>query len=273
MRPVLIDTHAHLQDDAFREDLPDVLRRAGDAGVIRALTVGTTLEDSAAAVRLARAHPALIAAVGIHPNEAADVAVGSVQAALERLIETSDVAAVGETGLDFYRDRASPARQEELLEAHLSVASRADLPVIIHSRQALDRLRSILTAWRTSVKGGIMHCFPGGVDDARFFIDMGYLVGVGGTVTFGKSRLADTVRAIGLGHVVLETDSPYLAPTPWRGRRNEPAYVAAVAETLALLLGEPLARVARVTTQNACRLLHLAPPPHPPAAVSSDTCI
>ncbi len=270
MRPLLIDTHTHLQSDAFGDDLPAVLLRARDAGVFRALVVGTTLEDSATAVRLARAHHELSAAVGVHPNEAADVAAASVGAALEDLIGQREVVAIGETGLDFYRKNATALQQEELLEAHLSLASRAGLPVIIHSRQALDHLRSILTLWRTRIDGGIMHCFPGGPDDARHFIDMGYLVGVGGTVTFPNSRLGDTVRSIGARHLVLETDSPYLAPVPRRGRRNEPAYVGTVAERVASLLGVPVAHVAQVTTENACRLLRLDRPAWP-APVPSGT--
>lgn len=257
---MLIDTHAHLQDAAFRDDLADVLRRGRDAGVRRVLVVGTTLDDSAAAVRMARAHPGLAAAVGVHPNEAGGVSADTFADELEALTREEEVVAVGETGLDFYRQHATAAQQESLLEVHLSVASRTGLPLIVHSRQSLDRLRDILKVWRSSISGGIMHCFPGGPDQARSFIDMGYLLGLGGTATYPRSRVPGLLKEVGLTHVVLETDCPYLAPVPKRGRRNEPAFLHYVVEHVASELCVPAEDIASTTTENARRLLRLNQP-------------
>ncbi len=258
---MLIDTHAHLQSDRFTEDLADVLIRAAEAGVLRMIVVGTTLEDSAEALRMARTYPGVAAAVGIHPSEAADTHVASALSELERLASRPEVVAVGEIGLDFYRDTRSADRQEELLEAQLELAARADLPVIVHSRRALDRLEGVLSSWRDRIRGGVMHCFPGAIEHARSFVRLGYLLGFGGTVTFPRSNALALLKRIGLAHVVLETDCPYLAPVPKRGRRNEPSYLRFTAERVAAELAVSLDTVETTTTRNACRLFHLDPAP------------
>jgi TatD DNase family protein len=258
---MLVDTHAHLQSSEFRADLPEVIRRSRLAEVRHVVVVGTNPSDSAEAVGIASRFPEAMATVGIHPSEADTVPLPSALDEIERLAKQPRVVGIGEIGLDFYRHGGSARRQHEVLEAQLELAARAGLPVVIHCRRALRQLGATLGSWRERLPGGIMHCFPGGIEEARLFLRMGFLLGVGGTVTFPKSRLPDVLRRVGLDGVVLETDCPYLAPVPRRGRRNEPSYLRFVAERIASELGVSSSEVESSTTENACRLFNLPVPP------------
>jgi len=252
---VLFDTHAHLHGPEFAEDRDTVLARARAAGVGRILTVGTDVDTSQQAVALAAAHPDVYAAVGIHPHDAAR-ADDAAFAALATLVQAPKVVAVGEIGLDYYRNLSPRDSQERVLRAQLSLARAVRKPVLLHCREAHPELLAVLEAEGIADIGGIMHCFSGDLAVARRCLDLGLLVSVAGPVTYPNARrLADVVRDLPLDRLALETDCPYLPPQPWRGRRNEPAYLAATAARVAELTDATVATVAEATTRNACAIL------------------
>jgi TatD DNase family protein len=262
---VLVDTHAHLHDPAFDADRPAVLARARAAGVGRILTIGTDVATSEAALALARAEPDVHAAVGIHPHDAA-TADAAALARLAALARDARVVAIGEIGLDYYRDLAPRPVQRAALAAQLQLARAAGKPVLLHCREAHADLLELLAAAGPGAAGGILHCFSGDLAVARRGLDLGLLISIAGPVTYPNARrLAEVVRAVPLERLVIETDCPYLPPQPWRGQRNEPAYLPVTAARVAELLGAPPAMVAAATTANAARLLGLPPAAAPEA--------
>ncbi len=257
---VLFDTHAHLHDAEFAGDRDHVLRRGRAAGVARLLTVGTDPGASREAVALAAAHGDVYAAVGIHPHDAAR-ADDAALAAIGAMTREPKVVAIGEIGLDFYRNLSPPAAQRAALRGQLALAREAGKPILLHCRDAHAELVALLTADGTSAAGGIMHCFSGDVPLARRCVELGLLISIAGPVTYPNARrLPEVVRAVGLDRLVVETDCPYLPPQPWRGQRNEPAYLPVTAARVAELLGVPAALVGRQTTRNACALFGVPPP-------------
>jgi TatD DNase family protein len=253
----LIDSHAHLDASEYDADRAAVLERARAAGVSTILTVGIgeTLDQIRGAIALAEQHDWIFAAAGFHPHDAAH-ADETKLAALAELMRSPRVLAWGEIGLDYHYDHSPHDVQARILAQQLELARVAKLPVIIHCREAwLDCLDILDRDWRSSALGGILHCFSGTLADARRGIDMGFRVSFAGNVTFPKSQaLRDVARALPLASLLIETDSPYLAPPPHRGRRNEPAFVAEVARTLATVRDLPVAEVAAATADNFRRL-------------------
>jgi TatD DNase family protein len=253
----LFDTHAHLHFPDFAGDLDAVLARARAAGVRRVLTIGTDVPTSRAAVALAEREPDVWAAVGIHPHEAEtadDEALGEI----ERLAARARVVAIGETGLDFYRNLAPRETQARAFRAQLELARRTGKPVLVHCREAHEETLTLLGAANVRERGGIMHCFSGDVALARRCLDLGLLISLAGPVTYPKpGALPEVARAIPSDRLVVETDCPYLPPQPFRGKRNEPAYVAVTAARVAELRGEPLADLAARMSENARALLRL----------------
>ena len=251
-----IDTHAHLDSARFEEGSDDIVSRALAAGVHAILTVGTDLESSHRAVALAQEHSCVYAAVGVHPHDASRVTPDAL-AELKRLSEHEAVLAIGEIGLDFYRNLSPPDKQREALLAQLELARCVGKPVIIHDRQAHADTMSILQDTARNLRG-VLHCFSGNLDMALRAIRMGFYISIAGPVTFQNARrLHGLVRELPLSHMLIETDCPYLAPHPHRGRCNEPAYVPLVAAKIAALKQLPVERVAEVTTANAAQLFGL----------------
>jgi TatD DNase family protein len=255
-----VDTHAHLHDAAFAGDRPAVLARARAAGVARLLTVGTDPDTARAAVALATSEPDVYAAVGIHPHDAAtadDDALGVIA----ELARVPRVVAIGEIGLDYHRNLSPAGAQRDALRAQLALAREVGKPVLLHCRDAHADLLALLTEEGIGRAGGIMHCFSGDLAVARRCLALGLLVSIAGPVTYPNARrLGEVVRALGLDPLVIETDCPYLPPQPWRGMRNEPAYLAATAARIAELTGLPVADVARRTTATACACLGIPAP-------------
>ncbi|HKU80538.1 MAG TPA: TatD family hydrolase [Candidatus Tumulicola sp.] len=253
----MIDTHCHLHDPRYDDDREDTIVRAREAGVSAMLTVGCDLADSARAIEVARGF-GLAASVGIHPHEAKDAPAG-VAAALATLVDGAPVVAIGETGLDYYYDHSPRERQAEVLRAQLRFARERDLPLIFHQRDAYDDFLAILRAEFAPPMRGVVHCFTGNAEQARTFAgEFGLRLGIGGVVTFANAQpLRDAVAAVGLDAVVLETDCPYLAPVPVRGRRNEPAFLPHVAHKIAEILATDLATVVETTDRNAKALFRL----------------
>jgi len=253
--PDLFDTHAHLHFPDFAADLEAVLARARAAGVRRFLTVGTDVESSRSAVALAGREPDVWAAVGIHPHDAAG-ADDAALAEIERLAASPRVVAVGEIGLDFFRDLSPRPAQEAAFRRQLALARRLGKPVLVHCRDAHPEVLDVLAAEWEPARGGIMHCFSGDVAIARRCLDLGFLVSLAGPVTYPKARaLPEVARFLPADRLVVETDCPYLPPQGHRGMRNEPAYLALTAGRVAELRGDSLETLARRTTDNARALL------------------
>ena len=254
---MFIDTHCHLDDEKFSEDRADVLNRAKLAGVERIINFGSTLASSIAVVDLAKNFSELYAGIGIHPEEI-DAFDEKTCTRLAELV-TDKVVAIGEIGLDYHWEKDSERRliQQRIFIEQLDLARQLNLPVCVHDRDAHGDTLKIL---QTEAKGlrGVLHCYSGSVEVAREVFKLGWFIGVDGPLTFKNSaKLPEVVKAAPRDRILIETDAPYLAPTPYRGKRNEPAYVVEVAKKLAELRNESLEDVAAYTTANAQSLYKL----------------
>ena len=249
----MIDSHAHLTAKQYKKDLDSVLARAREAGVKAVINVGFDVDSSADGVHLAERHPYLFAAVGVHPHDA-DTVDDHILSYLEELSANPRVIAIGEIGLDFYRDLSPRRVQEEIFVRQLAIAARVGLPVIIHDRDAHRRVVEVLRAEGAS--NGVMHCFSGDLNLARQVLDLGFYISFAGPITYNGRKAAEVIRKMPRERLLVETDCPYLAPVPFRGKRNEPAYVKYVLERVAELLGAPAAEVEALTDENARRLFN-----------------
>jgi TatD DNase family protein len=255
--PELFDTHAHLHFPGFDDDRDAVLARARAAGVRRMLTIGTDAGTSRAALALAEREPDVWATVGVHPHDAGE-SDEAAQAEVERLATEPRVVAIGEIGLDFFRNLSPPDVQERVFRRHLALARRLEKPVVVHCRDAHAETLAILAEERAAEVGGIMHCFSGDVEIARRCLDLGLLISLAGPVTYPNARaLPDVARFVPGDRLVIETDCPFLPPQGYRGKRNEPAYLVITAARVAELRGEPLESFARRASDNARRLLRV----------------
>jgi TatD DNase family protein len=256
----MIDTHAHVHDRQFDGDREATIARARAAGVNAIVTIGCDLSDSERAIRTAETY-GLVATVGIHPHEAKD-APADIAAAFDglRAGAAAPIVAIGETGLDYHNNHSPAAVQRRVLREQIAYARAAALPVVFHQREAYDDFVGILReTWDRATMRGVIHCFTGDTGQARTFVDeFGMLLGIGGVVTFKTAEpLRNAVRAVGLAAIVMETDCPYLAPIPYRGKRNEPAFVIESASAVATLLGVDRTDVIATTTTTAKRLFGL----------------
>jgi TatD DNase family protein len=257
MLPDLFDTHAHLHFPEYADDLDVVLARARAAGVRRMLTVGTSVETSRAAIALAQREPDIWASVGVHPHDAADADAAAL-AEIERLAGGARVVAVGEIGLDFFRNLSPRDAQEQSLRVQLAIARRVGKPAIVHCREAHSEVLRLLTEEGVREVGGIMHCFSGDVGVARRCLDRGLLISLAGPVTYPNARaLPEVARFVPGDRLVVETDCPFLPPQGYRGKRNEPAYLAITAGRVAELRGESLDHLATQTSENARALFRI----------------
>jgi len=259
----LVDSHCHLDDRRFDADREAVIARARQAGVECMLAIGSGdgPPDLEAAVRLAERYPALYATVGVHPHDAAK-ATQETWSRLESLLRHPKVVALGEIGLDYHYNFSPPEIQREVFIRQLELARVWRKPIIIHTREAWpDTLQLLATRWKPGGLAAVMHCFSGGSEQARQCLDMGFYLSFAGVVTFPKAMaVAEAGRLTPSDRLLIETDAPYLAPVPLRGRRNEPAFVVHIARRLAELRGQSLETVAAATTENFRRLFLAAAP-------------
>lgn len=244
----MIDTHAHLTDERLRADVEGVVARAAEAGVDGIVTIGTRPGEWREVVEVARRFPGVYAGLGVHPH-AAEEATEENLALLRELLDEAKVVAIGETGLDYYYDNAPRPAQRASFLRHLELSRRTGLPVVVHARSADDDLRDVLADAR-DVRG-VLHCFAGGRALLERALEVGWYVSFSGMITFKKYEDAELVREVPTDRILVETDSPYLAPVPHRGKTNEPAYVVHVAGKAAEIRGEDPAEMAAALVRNA----------------------
>ena len=261
---MFVDSHCHLDFPELAADLPQLLAAMREHGVTHALCIGVDLPAWPNVVALARAHANLYATVGVHPDYT-DTPEPTV-AGLVALAATPKVVAIGETGLDYYRLQGDLAWQRERFRTHIRAARETGKPLVIHTRAAAEDTLAIMRDERAAEAGGVMHCFTESWDVARAALDMGFHISFSGIVTFrNATALQDVARRVPLDRMLIETDSPYLAPAPHRGKRNQPAWVRHVGEEIARLRGIATEAVAAATSANFFRLFHIDPESHAPA--------
>ena len=257
---MLVDSHCHLDFPQLNADLPGVLSRMSDNGVTHALTISTTLETFPAVRAVARAHPNVWCSAGVHPDERRD----GREASLDELVEMGSdprVVAIGETGLDYFRVESDTEWQRSRFRTHIRAARRLAKPLVIHTRAAAEDTLRLMREEGAGEVGGVMHCFTESWEVAEGAMAQGFHISFSGIVTFKNAKdLKEVARRVPLERMLVETDSPYLAPVPHRGKPNQPAFVKHVAEEIARLRGIPFADVAAATTANFFRLFRHARP-------------
>jgi TatD DNase family protein len=254
----LVDSHAHLELEPLVFDPAGVVSRAREAGVALIVTVGIDLEDVKRALEIADRFDHVFACVGFHPHNAKDVSDKNLRE-MENLAAHPKVKGYGEIGLDFFRNRSPHDRQRAVFADQLTLGKSLDKPVVIHLRDAYPEGLEMLERAAPFPAGGVIHCFSGTKDDATRALELGFHISIPGTVTYKKNEgLREIVRSLPLERLLLETDCPFLAPEPLRGKDNEPAYIIHTARKVAEARGESLEQVARITTANACRVFGLS---------------
>jgi TatD DNase family protein len=259
---VLFDTHTHLDDTRYDDDRETMIARAREAGVEAFVTIGCDLKTSQAAIRLAEQHPFIYASIGVHPHEVKHIEDNWYDE-FRRLAKNKKVVAYGEIGLDYHYNHSSPKDQRERFREQIQLARELNLPVIIHTREAQEDTIRILKDEKASEVGGVFHCFSGDAWLAKDALDLGFYLSFSGILTFqNATMLREIARTIPLDRLLIETDCPYLTPAPYRGKRNEPAFVSLVAQQLATIrASEPEMSpemIGRLTTRNARRLFRIA---------------
>lgn len=250
-----IDTHSHIYVEEFNDDRSEAVERAKEAGVNYIVLPDIDSEARPRILSLQAQYPEMMfPLVGLHPTSVNENFKKELSL-IEKEIGTNKYYGIGECGIDLYWDKTFYKEQIKAFEHQLGIAKDMNFPIIIHSRDSLEVIFEVLK--KHPYNSGILHCFSGNADDARLAIDMGFLLGIGGVVTFKKSLMADTVREVGADHIVLETDSPYLAPVPKRGKRNESSYIPLIAQKVAELTGEDIKKIEEITTQNAINVFNL----------------
>ena len=251
---MLIDSHAHLEMKEFDSDREEVIKRAGNEGVDFIVTVGTNLKLSLKAVALADKYENIYATVGVHPHDVAQTDKNTLES-LKELVHANPekIVAYGEIGLDFFRNISPQEKQIEVFGLQLELASELNLPVVIHDREAHEQTLEIVKS--SGVRRGVFHCFSGDYEMAKQCIDLGFYISIPGVVTFDKAKtIQDVVQRVPLSSLLLETDAPYLAPVPHRGKRNEPSFIVHTAKKVAEIKNIPWEEVAQATACNAMNL-------------------
>lgn len=253
---MFIDTHSHIYEEEFREDRDATVQRALEANVKRIVLPDIDRESRGRMLALESQYPdVMFPLVGLHPTSVHEKNYREELAEVEKQLGTHTFYGIGECGIDLYWDKSTYKEQIKAFEHQLGLAKDMNLPIIIHSREALPEIFRVLKN-HPYIKG-ILHCFPGNEEEAVLACEMGFLLGISGVVTFKNSLMAKAVQKVGVEHLVLETDSPYLAPVPFRGKRNESSYIPLIAAKVAELTGEDIKKIEAVTTQNAMNLFNL----------------
>jgi TatD DNase family protein len=254
---MLIDSHAHLEMPEFKKDLEAVIQRANQSGVDIILTVGTEQKDWARALEIAEAHPFVFAILGVHPHNAKDIDEDTYSI-LRTLCQSEKVKAYGEIGLDFFRNHSPRDIQLQRFREQIGLARELKLPIVIHDRDAHEETMEILKSEKARDQGGVIHCFSGDYEMAKQCMDLGFFISIPGSITFKNTGpYQEIIRNLPLESLLVETDAPFLAPVPFRGKRNEPSYVRYTAQRVAEIKRVPFEKVAEVTSENAVRVFRL----------------
>jgi TatD DNase family protein len=254
---MIFDTHAHYDDDAFDEDREELLAGMNAAGVEYIVNVGASMASSKRSVNLAEKYPFVYAAVGVHPDEVGELNEEKF-AQLKAWTSHEKVKAVGEIGLDYYWDKEGHDLQKHWFMRQMELAHECNLPMIVHSREAAKDTLDMIVAAKPLELSGIIHCYSYSVEQAREYLDMGYYIGIGGVLTFKNAKkLKEVAEYAPLSQIVIETDCPYLAPTPFRGKRNDSSKLRYVAEELASIKQMSVEEVIRITNENGRKLYHI----------------
>jgi TatD DNase family protein len=254
---MLIDSHAHLEMPEFKKDLEEVLQRARASGVDTIFTVGTEQKDWGRALEIANTHAWIYAILGVHPHNAKEID-DRTYATLRKICQGEKVRAIGEIGLDFFRNHSPRDVQLKRFREQVGLARELKLPIVIHDRDAHEETMEVLRSERAKDCGGIIHCFSGDLDMARECMDMGFYISIPGSITYKNAEsFQKIVRELPLDSLLVETDAPFLTPVPLRGKRNEPGYVRYTVEKMAEIKKIPFEKVAEATTDNALRVFRL----------------
>ena len=254
---MIFDTHAHYDDDAFDEDRDVLLSGMKDAGVEYIVNIGASMASSKRSVALAEKYPFMYAAVGVHPDEVGELDEEKF-ATLKEWAKHEKVKAIGEIGLDYYWDKEGHDLQKHWFLRQMELAHEMKLPMIVHSREAAKDTLDMVIAAKPLELSGIIHCYSYSVEQAREYLNMGYYIGIGGVLTFKNGKkLKEVAEYTPLSQIVLETDCPYIAPVPYRGKRNDSSKLSYVAEELAAIKQVSVEEVIRITTENGRKLYHI----------------
>jgi len=256
---MFIDTHAHLDYELFDEDREAMIQRAWDSGVERIITIGTNLESSRRAIGLAKEHDKVFAVIGVHPTEAQGFRDDDL-VVLREMVCNPKVVGIGEIGLDYYWKETPPEIQHRVFRQLIQFACEADLPIVIHNREASDDVIRIVQEEREKNKlnnlRGVMHCFSGDEKLLRESLELNFFISFAGNITYKKSLLPELLKKVPLDRILIETDAPFLTPVPFRGKRNEPAFIQHTAAKLSETLQSSVLEVGRLTSTNAQKIFH-----------------
>jgi len=260
---MFIDSHCHLFYPDFHSDLSEVIARAQQAGVHYFVVPATNHHTAEEAIRLAEQYPSIFVAVGFHPLDLKEYSEERLKA-IDALASHPRVVAIGEIGIDYFYDTSPREYQKEIFARQIELAVRKNLPIIVHTRESVQDAIDIVIAcaekfpeWRDDGKRGVFHCFTGDAQQAQTLFEHGFLVSFPGPITFKKSTMPEVLKEIGISNIMVETDSPFLAPVPHRGKRNEPSYIPLIAQKIAETLNISVDEVAEATTANAIELFRL----------------
>ena len=252
----IIDTHAHLYEEIFHKDLDELIRKMQQCGIKKVLLPCTTIADVEKMHNIKNKYPALFdIMLGIHPEEI-EIDYFTQLSQLEKIIKEHSFVGIGEIGLDYKCSRIDRSIQKKFFEHELNLAKQMSLPVSIHCREAFDDMYNILKTYKKSLSG-VIHCFTGTVEEAQKYIDLGFYLGIGGIITFKNSNLKDILKYIPIENIVLETDSPFLSPSPCRGQRNDPTKLINIIKVLSKIYNINVVDITRITTSNAIKIFHL----------------
>lgn len=254
---MIFDTHAHYDDEAFDDDREALLGQMKETGIDFIVNIGANMATSRNTVALCEKYPFIYGAVGVHPSDSLEINEETLKE-LKELAAKDKIVAIGEIGLDYYWPEPSRKVQKPALEAQIALAKEVNLPIVVHSRDAAKDTADMLSALHAGDCGGVIHCFSYGKEMARDFLNMGFYIGVGGVVTFKNAKkLKEAVEYTPMDRILLETDCPYLAPTPYRGKRNSSLYLPHVAEEIAAIKGISYEEVLKITMENAKKMYRI----------------